>query len=112
MLTSLCCGPSHCLWHDGSELSFEFPISDDKDDVEITGILSGLKFRQLVIELLQLLQVGGTAYSPAVDKLMGLLFWSGTVHARYVVPPVYGTFVLLLVCRVPVCPVPFQTKAN
>ena len=65
----------------GSNLSFEMPSSAiDADDIEITGILTGLKFRQLFTELLQLLIRGGKMFEPLVDKLIGLIFWSGMCY--------------------------------
>jgi hypothetical protein len=64
-----------------SKLSFEMPIIEEGDaDIKISGMLSGLKFRQLAIELLQLLASRDSAYDPAIDKLIGLLFWSGALE--------------------------------
>jgi hypothetical protein len=72
------CVPPFTSLQRSSKLSFELPLEmKEGEDIKIDGMMSGLKVRQLAILLLKLLDGSGRTYDAAVDKLIGLLFWSG-----------------------------------
>jgi hypothetical protein len=57
----------------GSNMTFEEP-PHWTDEIEIGGLRTALRWRELLLELRAL---RGKGYDPAIDLLMALIFWSG-----------------------------------